>query len=112
MNHPRLGSNSIKLTIMLLLGAIYSGWFYLLGVFSDIPRLDRAIGVLLGLYMASHPAGNMLDLLLFMKGDVQEEILVSTSGRAWLVLNALVMLAAWFVIFLAVLLFVGKRIFS
>jgi len=108
MNRPRLGPNSIKLAIMLLLGGIYSGWFYLLGVFTGVPRLDGAIGVLLGLYMASHPAGNMLDMLLFMKGDVREEILASISGRAWLLLNALVMLAAWFVIFLAILLFVRK----
>ena len=86
MERPRLVSNSARLT--------------------GIPRLDGAIGVLIGLYMASHPAGNMLDLLLFIAGDVREKLLTTPAGRAWLALNVLVLLAAWFVIFSGIMRFV------
>jgi len=109
MNAPRLGRNAALLIVMLLLGGVYSGWCYLQGALTTgASGPEGAIGVLLGLYMASHPAGNMLDMLLFMRGDAREDILTTTPGRIWLALNALVVLAAWFVIFIGVMLFVRK----
>lgn len=111
MNRPRLASNSARLISMLVLGGVYSGWLYLQRTLTGTPRLDGAIGVLLGLFMASHPAGNMLDLLLFIAGDVREKLLTTSAGRAWLTLNAVVLLASWFVLFLAIMLFVRKTAF-
>jgi hypothetical protein len=108
MNRPHLGSNSARLIAMLVLGAVYSSWLYLQRTFTGTPRLDGMVGVLLGLFMASHPAGNMLDLLLFIAGDVREKLLTTRAGRAWLALNALVLLASWLVLFLAIMLFVRK----
>ena len=108
MKPPRLGRNAALLIVMLLLGGFYSGWFYFQGTLTGVTGLDGAIGVVLGLYMASHPAGNTLDMLLFMGGDAREKILTTNSGRAWLALNALVLLAAWLVIFIGVMLFVRK----
>jgi polyferredoxin len=108
MKSPRLGRNAVLLLVMLLLGGLYSGWFYFQGTLTGASGPDGVIGVLLGLYMASHPAGNMLDMLLFMGGDVRENILKTASGRVWLALNALVVLAAWLVIFIGVMLFVRK----
>jgi len=108
MKQPRLGPNTLLLTGMLLLGAIYTGLLYFQGTVTGSLRWDGAIGVVLGLYMASHPAGNGLDMLLFMKSDVRERILTAWGGRFWLVLNAVVLLAAWQVIFIGVLRFVRK----
>ena len=108
MNQFSPAASSARLIAMFLLGTIYSGWFYFQGTLTGSSRFDGTIGVLLGLYMASHPAGNMLDLLLFIPADVREKILTTPTGRAWLVLNALIFLTAWFVIFIAVTLFVRK----
>ena len=108
MIQPRLGRNAVLLIVMLLLGGFYCGWVSFLGTLTGVTGLDGMIGVLLGLYMASHPAGNTLDMLLFMRGDVREDILTTIPGRIWLALNALVFLAAWLVIFIGVTLFVRK----
>jgi hypothetical protein len=110
MNSPRLGRNAALLIAILLLGGFYSGWFYFQRTLTGASGPDGVIGVVLGLYMASHPAGNMLDMLLFMGGDAREDILKTAAGRVWLGLNALVLLAAWLVIFIGVMLFVRKTI--
>lgn len=106
MKYPRLRS----LVIMLFLGIIYCGWFYLRQSLTNSFRLDGTLGVFLGLYIASYPAGNMLDMLLFMSADVRENILTTTSGRAWLALNALVFLVAWLVIFIGITAFVRRTV--
>jgi len=53
--------------------------------------LDGAIGVLLGLYICSHPAANAVDLLFFERGALRE-IASGWSGIGWLALNMLVLL--------------------
>ena len=108
MKSTRLGSNALLLVAMLLVGVIYAGWLYFQGQMTGSIQLDGAIGVMLGLYMASHPAGNTLDMLLFWDGDSREKILTSRSGRIWLGLNVLLFLAAWCVIFIGVTRFVRR----
>jgi len=110
MKQSRLRQNTLLLAVMILFAGIYTGWLYLQGTLTGTVRLDGAIGVLLGLYIASHPAGNMLDILLFMKSEDREQILATHSGRFWLALNGLALLAAWFVIFIGVLHFVKKEV--
>lgn len=106
MKYPRLRS----LLVMLFLGTVYCVWFYLRQPLPGSFRLDGTIGVFLGLYIASYPAGNMLDLLLFIQADVREQILTTASGRAWLALNALVFLVAWLVIFIGITAFVRRTV--
>ncbi len=106
MKYPRFRS----LLVMLFLGMIYCGWFYLRQPWTSSFRLDGTIGVFLGLYIASYPAGNMLDLLLFIQADVREKILTTASGRAWLALNALVFVVAWLVIFIGITAFVHRTV--
>ena len=110
MKERRLGTNALLLTVMLLLAGLYTGLLYVQGTIAGSVRWDGAIGVLLGLYMASHPAGNALDMLLFMKSEARERILTTYSGRFWLALNLVVLLAAWLVIFIGVLRFVRKTV--
>jgi len=102
MNAPRLKRTTVMLLLMLLLAALYLGWLALQGRLNGTDRWAGVAGALLGLYMASHPAGNLLDILLFTSSQARHEIFSSRSGKLWLVLNALVIATAWFVIFIGV----------
>ncbi len=62
-------------------------------------RWDGVIGVLLGLYICSHPAANFLDMILF-GGRSAPKFSSMRSALLWLVLNMLVMATGWFVIFI------------
>jgi hypothetical protein len=68
------------------------------------PRYDGAIAVVIGLYVCSHPASNVLDLL-FMEGGVVRSRASQPSGVGWYLLNMLVMLAGWLAVFLGVVQF-------
>jgi type II secretory pathway component PulL len=59
--------------------------------------MDGIIGVLLGLYICSHPAANMLDALFFER-RFQRPDSSRWSGISWLALNILVLLVGWLVI--------------
>jgi hypothetical protein len=59
------------------------------------PRLDAAIGVVLGLYTCSHPAANAIDVLFYSRGALAR---TSWRGLAWLSLNVIVILVGWLAI--------------
>jgi hypothetical protein len=60
-------------------------------------QIDGILGVLLGLYSASRPAANILDLILYGR---YESVRVSyrLAGRTFWTLNLLVLFAGWVVI--------------
>jgi hypothetical protein len=93
MEQPRR-RNYRTLGAVVVLAAIYIGWMYVQHSITDIPRLDGIIGVLLGLFICSRPAANMLDLLFTRRGRAAAE----WSAIGWLALNGLVMFAGWLVI--------------
>jgi hypothetical protein len=105
---PRHTQNTWWLVILLLLAGGYVGGLALFPTLTGLSRMDGSLGILLGLYIASHPAANGLDILLFMRPEVRELITASPIGRFWLGLNALALLAAWAVIFVGTLHFVGR----
>ena len=87
---------------VVLWGCIVLALAYSFLVFSFSPltgevRLDGAIGVVLGLYVCSHPASNVLDLL-FVDGGAGRGAASDRHGVAWYFLNLLVLLAGWFVV--------------
>ena len=102
----KVGRNTPILCIWILVACLYVGGLAYFGQFTGINRLDGSLGMFLGLYICSHPAANMLDILLFMTADVRERIISNHSGRLWLALNGLTMLAGWVVIFSGALHFV------
>jgi hypothetical protein len=102
MNWHRIRRSTATLLVMIGLAGIYTGWLYIQDNLRNVNRLDGVIGALLGLYLASHPAGNMLDLLFFTNGYARDEILSGRAGRFWLALNSLVIMAAWFIIFIGI----------
>ena len=102
----RIGQNTPLLCFWVAIACLFVGWLATFGEFTRNARFDGSLGMFLGLYICSHPAANMLDMLLFMTADTRERITATHSGQFWLVLNALTMLAGWVVIFIGALHFV------
>lgn len=82
---------------MILLAVAYSGSIVFLFTSAGYDRLVGILGVLLGLYICSHPAANAVDVLFFERGAVRQ-LSKNWSGIGWLALNFLVLLAGWIVI--------------
>jgi hypothetical protein len=66
--------------------------------------LDGMIGVLLGLYVCSHPAANAIDALFYGRSASAR---ITWSGAAWMALNLLAMLVGWLTIVTGVTRLVG-----
>ncbi len=98
MEKQRHRRNWQTLLVTILLASAYGGWLYTQRTLTGTSRGDGIIGVLLGLYVCSHPAANFLDLLFFSRGTGQVASLPSTIF--WLALNLLVLLIGWSVIFI------------
>jgi hypothetical protein len=69
--------------------------------------LDAVVGVLLGLYICSHPAANGVDLIFAQRGAIQR-MTSQWSGLRWLLLNFLVMLVGWMVLVVGVSRLMGR----
>ena len=95
MEQPR-GHNYRVLGVIVAMAFLYAGWIYAQRTITGIPRLDGAIGVLLGLFICSRPAANMLDLLFAARGSRSSSS--EWSALSWLGLNLLVLLVGWMVI--------------
>jgi hypothetical protein len=95
MKQPR-GRNYMTLGLVVALALLYGGWIYTQRTITGIPRLDGAIGVLLGLFICSLPAANMLDLLFAARRSQSSSSEWAMLG--WLGLNLLVLFAGWMVI--------------
>jgi hypothetical protein len=104
MEKQRRGRNWQTLLVMILLASAYGGWLYYQRTLTGTSRGDGIIGILLGLYVCSHPAANFLDLLFFSRGARQASLL---STIFWLALNLLVLLIGWSVIFIGATRFVA-----
>lgn len=84
---------------LVIAGILYAGLVDHLRSLTGIHRLDGSIGVVLGLYICSHPVANLLDLLLFKRSSLA----VPSSQRAmiaWVASNLAVLGVGWFVIML------------
>ena len=80
----------------MLLALAYSAVLFVYGPLTGATPIDGAIGVVLGLYVCSHPAANVLDLLFSDGGIVRRG--GEEHGIIWYVLNLLVLMAGWFVV--------------
>lgn len=104
--YEHMKRNTLLLAGLIMLGGLYTGWLTYFNGLNGSNRLDGTLGILLGLYICSKPAANMLDILLFMRADLRENIVSTNRGRIWLLFNLLTGIAAWGVIFSGVLRFV------
>jgi hypothetical protein len=106
----RIKRNIGFLVLMLIVAGVYVAWLGYFGHITGSSRLDGSIGILLGLYICSHPAANMLDILLFMTPDTRESLISIRFNWLWLFLNLLTAFAAWGVIFTGILRFVAHSL--
>jgi hypothetical protein len=89
------GRNYKGLGVVVMLALLYITWMITQRTITDLPRLDGIIGVLLGLFICSRPAANMIDLLFTRRGQAAA---AEWSAIGWLVLNGVVMFVGWLVI--------------
>jgi hypothetical protein len=105
-NQRQLGGNSRLLWIMMALAIAYMALIYNLHTLTGTDLGDGTLGVLLGLYICSHPAANAVNLL-FMDRHAMHDITSDWSGMGWFVLNMFVLFCGWIVIVIGATHFVG-----
>jgi hypothetical protein len=101
------GRNIKTLWTMVLLGVAYSSLLYYQRTLTGTDNMDGIIGVLLGLYICSHPAANVVDMLFFRRG-ARRQFSSKRSAVLWLAINMLVLLIGWFVIFIGTTRLIGS----
>jgi hypothetical protein len=97
MNPHRRSHGSGRLVRLILLALAYAGVIHFRRAVTGFPALDGVIGVILGLYICSHPAANAVDRLFFER-SAQRQVSSRRAGVAWLALNLLTLLIGWLVI--------------
>lgn len=95
------GRSSFSLCVFMVLALFYGGIMLAFSPLTPEVRLDGAVGVILGLYVCSHPAANVLDLL-FSDGGVSRQRPSEQQGILWYILNFLVLLSGWFAVLVGV----------
>jgi hypothetical protein len=98
------GRSSPALWGFMLLALAYTGLLYGFSPLTGEARVDGAIGVVLGLYVCSHPASNVLDVL-FLDGGAGRRGVAEERGIAWYILNLFVLLAGWLVVLVGLMRF-------
>lgn len=96
MDQDRRGRKSRMLLVLVLLALVYGILLSCRCATTGRDTLDGAIGVILGLYVCSHPAANAVDSLLFGRGV--SRISSKPFDALWLALNLLALLAGWLAI--------------
>ncbi len=97
MEQRRYRRKMITMLVMILLAILYIVLLFVLHTLTGEKLLDGGIGVILGLYICSHPAANAIDLMFMERGSLQR-IAAEWSGIQWLTLNMVTMLTGWVVI--------------
>ncbi len=97
MYQPRHERNAGLLWTLIALAALYEGLLAFRHRLTDSLVLDGSFGVLLGLYICSRGAANLLDMILY--GRLLQLQWPSKRAQAWWVaLNVLILVVGWSVI--------------
>jgi hypothetical protein len=97
MHQPQRKRNFTLLGMLILLAVVYGGIINTGHSLTGANRIDGIIGALLGLYISSQGAANILDMLLYGgAGGVQG--LSRRAFLSWLGLNILILFVGWIVI--------------
>jgi hypothetical protein len=107
MNQQRVGRKIVTLSVLAVVGIAYSSYLYSRGTLTGLNHLDGIIGVVLGLYICSHPAAHLIELFFYRRG-----FRYPFSSRRlvvlWLALNVLVLLISGVVIFVGTTSLIAK----
>src|SRR4051812_19833185 len=87
-----------RLWLVALAGLVYTAVFALRPLLLGRPLLAGSLGVLLGLYICSHPAANGIDMLFLGRRGHYVDGAAQPNEVAWLVVNLLVLLVGLVVI--------------
>ena len=107
MEWRKVKRNYGMLGVMALLALAYGVTVYLWRPLSTAHKVEGSLGILLGLFICSKPAANLLDLLF----DLLANRFQHDSGlrlALWLVLNFIILLVGWFVITLGTTRFTAR----
>jgi hypothetical protein len=107
MDQQRLGRETIILSVLMVLGIAYSGFLYFQSTLTGRHDLDGMIGVVLGLYISSHPAAHLVDTL-FYRREIRYQFSSKRSFVLWLFLNILVLFISGIVIFVGTTRLIGR----
>jgi hypothetical protein len=107
MDQQRLERKTITSLVLIGLGIAYSGFLYFQPTLTGKHQLDGIIGVVLGLYISSHPAANLVDMLFYKRG-IRYQFSSKRSVVLWLSLNVLVLLISGIVIFVGTTRLIGR----
>lgn len=97
----------VMLLASVVLGAIYSFLISSHRTLTGIDDLDGIIGVVLGLFICSHPAAHLVSLL-FYRQSIRDRFSSSRSVVLWVALNLLVLIIGGIVIFVGTTQFIGR----
>ncbi|MBI3971960.1 MAG: hypothetical protein HY332_11775 [Chloroflexi bacterium] len=106
MHQHQRGRGTKVLWGLLLVAIAYGGLLYYRHTLTGRNTVDGMIGVILGLYVCSHPAANAVDALFLARAALRQ-VWSKWSGIRWLALNVVVALAGWLVIVSGAMRFAG-----
>jgi hypothetical protein len=98
MYQPRRRRNAGLLWTLIVIAALYAVWVRYGYRLTAMPELEPSAGVLLGLFICSRGAANLLDLILFGR-NLQPAATSRRSEALWLAFNLLILAIGWGVIF-------------
>jgi hypothetical protein len=104
MDRRRSPWSIILLLGLILVAVIYSGIIYTRSAFAPNDWVEGTLGVMLGLFICSRPAANLLDLLY------RSHYAGPPSLWIWLTLNLLTLLVGLIVVFLGVMQFTRSTV--
>jgi hypothetical protein len=98
MYQPRRQRNAGLLWSLIVIAALYVFWIRYGYGRTTLPDLEAGAGVLLGLFICSRGAANLLDMILF--GRILQSATSSKRSEAfWVAFNFLILAVGWVVIF-------------
>lgn len=97
MRTPSYRAKIRLLCLLFLIAVAYLAWLHDPRSLARMSLMYGSLGIVLGLYICSHPAANAIDVLFFDRGAVRR-MLHAWSGIGWLALNLAVLLVGWLLI--------------
>jgi hypothetical protein len=107
MDQQRHRRKIVTLSVLVVLGIVYASLLHSHPTLTGMNNLDGIIGVVLGLYICSHPAASLVDMLFYRQG-IQYPFSSRRSAVLWVALNVLVLLIAGIVVFAGTTRFIGR----
>ncbi len=107
MEQQSLGRKIITLSVLIVLGIAYSGFLYFRPALTGVRDLDGIIGVVLGLYISSHPAAHLVEMLFYRRA-MRYPFYSGRSVVLWISLNVLVLFVSGVVIFVGTTRLIGR----